>query len=307
MLTRFRNLNLRFIEAGEGGEGAGGGEQQTQVVDQGQQQTAPEQGNQGQQPQGNPAWEPLRSALDPISFSKIEPHLKEWDAGVQRRIEQANSQFAPYQPLVKDRQPEFIQKALAYADQLEQDPARVYQMLGQFLQQTGRMPTAKEAEEQLDKQDGQEDPQGAQQPDPMVQQLARQQQQVLAYIQQQQQAEAIRQADQALETAIGSLKQAHPELTQEDTQEIIRRAAFAAQQNPGQDIDFAKALEGAYSEFAGLKNRILSTPRPGDSAPQLPPISGGTPTAPSQQQKSWGQYSSEDIQNFIAGQLAQNK
>jgi len=298
MLTRFKNLNLRFA-FGEGDEGGGGDEQ---VVDQ---SAAPTQGDQGQQAQGNPAWEPIRSELDPISFSKIEKHLKDWDAGVQKRIEQGNTQFAPFQPFVKDRQPEFIGKAVAYADMLDKEPERVYQMLGEFLQQTGRMPTAKEAEVALDAQDGSEGQQPA--ADPRVDQLAKQQEQILGFFQQQAQQAAVQQAETSLETSLNNLRTAHSELSKDDEQEIIRRAAFVAQQNPGQDIDFDQQLESAYQEFQGLRNRILSTPRPGDSAPQLVPTSGGTPTAPNQQQKSWGAYSDSDIQNFIAGQLSQNK
>ena len=299
MFTQFKNLNLRFL--GEEGDGAGGDEQ-TPVVDQGQ-QGAPEQGGSGQQSQGNPAWAGLRSELDPITFGKIEPHLKEWETAAQKRVETANSSFAPFQSILKDRQPEWVGKAVTYAEMLDKEPERVYQMLGQFLQQTGRMPSAAEAEEQLDAPEGQE----GQKPvtDPRLDVIAQQQQAVLDYIGQQQQQESLRQADIALSTALTGLRDAHKELSDEDQKEIVSRAAFAAQQTPGKDIDFPKSLETAYTEFVELKNRILSTPRPGDSAPTLVPTSGGTPSAPNQQQKSWGQYSNDEIQNFVAAQLQQ--
>jgi hypothetical protein len=90
-------------------------------------------------------------------------------------------------------------------------------------------------------------------------------------------------------------------------QEIVRRAAFVAQQTPGQVIDFNKTLEGAYGEYAEFVNRIRSTPRQSDSAPQLPPLSGGTPTAAGQQPKSWGSVSRSDLQAFMAAQLEQNR
>lgn len=293
MLTRFRNLNLRFIE-GDGGEVTGGGD--SALGD--QSQVAPEQGAPTQQSQGNPAWEPVRSALDPISFSKIEPHLKDMDKSAQSRIESLTKQYEPFQAHLKDRQPEFVGKAIAYAEALERDPAQVYQMLGDFLQQTGRFPTQKEAEQEFDAQDAEEQQEPVK--DPRVDQIMEH----LARIERQ---EASQRATSELQTAVSSLQEAHKDLTPEDTQEIIRRAAFVAQQNPGKDINFSKELESAYADFAELKNRILSTPRPGDSAPLLPPISGGTPAAPHQQQKPWSQYSNQEIQNLIAGGLVQNR
>lgn len=296
MLTRYP-LTIRFIEGEEGGGAAGGDEQPG--IEPGE-QTAPEQQSQGQQSQGNPAWESLRSELDPITFSKIEPHLKKWETDAQKRIESINSQFAPFQPHVAGRDPETVGKALAYADALEKDPAQVYQMLGSFLQQTGRLPSMQEAEEQLaDNDDDQPTT------DPRLEQLAQQQEKMIEFLQTQQRLEEERQAEQELGTVISGLQTAHPELSKEDLNEIISRAAFAAQQNPGKDIDFAKAINGAYDEFNALKNRILSTPRPGDSAPQLPPISGGAPAG--QQPKSWGQLSNGEVQDFIAGALSQNK
>lgn len=285
-------LRLRFIGE-DGGEGAGGGEQAQ--GDQGQ-QAAPEQGQQSHG--GNPAWESVRSQLDPISFSKIEPHLKDWDRQVQQRIEREKSQFAPYQQVIGQTEPQRVQQALAYSEMLDKNPEQVYAALGQFLQQNGRMP-ANAAEAQQAVEDAEEeDPQQFQ--DPRVDQL----QQQLAQIAQ---AEAVREANTDLSNSIDGLRSRHADLEPADLKEIVSRAAFVAQQSPGQAIDFNQALESAYSEFSELKNRILSTPRQRDSAPQLPPLSGGTPTAQGQQQQSWGKVARGDLQDFIAAQLAQQK
>lgn len=296
MLTR--NLRIRFVE-GEGGE-SGGSEPvdtstSTSTETQDQQQAQPT-GQDQQQSQGNPAWAPIREALDPISFARIEAHLKEMDRQAQARITSVNQQFEPYKAHLADRQPDFVQKALAYADQLDADPVAVYQMLGEFLKQTGQLPSADQLEEALEGADQQ-----GQQPqaDPRVDQLQAQLQQLEA-------AENQRRADAWLDSEKSKLMAAHPELIAEDVTEIIRRAAFVAQQNQGRPGAKVPTLEEAYQEFTALRNRILSQPRPADSAPQLVPTSGGTPPAPGQQ-KSLGKLSRAETQDAVAALLEQHK
>lgn len=290
-----RPLNIRCIVDGEGGEA--GGEIVETPVD-----TAP--ATQEQPSGGNPAWDKIRSELDPISFSRIEPQLKEWDSGVQSRIEKANSQFTPYKDILEGRDPALVQRAIAFADQLDQPGGAesVYEKLGEFLRLNGRMPNAAESE-QIAEQVENEAEQAAE--DPRIAQLQAQQEQMLQYVQQQQAAEMARQADTELGTALDTFKAAHPELAPEDVQEILSRAVVAAQSDPSQNIDFTKSLDAGFEQFSALKNRILSTPRPGDSAPALPPIHGGSPSAAGQQAKSWGEVPSGDLQDFIANGLRQ--
>lgn len=288
-MFKLRNLNIRF-DGPEGGAEVGGGEQ---VVEQQLVTSPPQQESTAQQGQGNPAWAPIREALDPITFNKIEPHLKEWEKQAQARVTSANQQFEAYKPILGDRQPDFVQKAITYAEQLDADPAAVYQMLGAYLQQTGHLPNAQEAQQALEENEEQEVVQ-----DPRVDQIQQGLQQL-----RQEQLQA--QASTRLEADIGKLREAHKELVDEDVTEIIRRAAFVAQQNAGRSGAKIPTLEEAYGDYVALRNRILSTPRAADSAPQLVPPSGGNPAG--QQQGSWGSKSRTEVQDAVAALLSAGK
>lgn len=253
----------------------------------------------------NPAWEGLRSKLDPISFHNIQDDLKAMDSAAQQRITSQNEQLKPWKTFVDSgNTPEKVQQALTIADQLEKNPEAIYQYLGQFLQQTGRMPTSTEIQKA---DDAGELDDGSQQEteDPRFQQLAQQQQAITAFLEQQQMAQVQQAADAELDVETRSLRAAHPELSDDDQTEIIRRAAFVAQQNQMRGVNKIPSLEEAYSDYAALRTRILSTPRPGGSAPKLLPTSGGMPTT-SGQQKTLGQLSRSETQDLISSLVAQS-
>lgn len=285
-------IRLRFIE-GEDGDGGGseapvetGTEQPTE------QQSQQPSGDQG----GNPAWNDIRSQLDPISFSKIEPHLREMDRAAQQRITSVNQQLAPFKQFSDAKiPPERLAQAIQYADMLDSDPVKVHQMLGGFLKETGRMPTAAEAEQAMEDQENGEDDQTPVE-DPRVDQI-------LGFLQQQarQQAEAV--ADAELNVEVSQLQTTHPELSAEDIRDIIGRTALAAQQAGNGKIP---SLEETYQGYyLPMRNRILTAPRPGDSAPQLLPTSGGTPQGG--QQKKLGELSRSETQDLIASLVEANR
>ena len=83
--------------------------------------------------------------------------------------------------------------------------------------------------------------------------------------------------------------------------EIVNRALALSQQNPNRVVPLSEAAD----EFDSLRDRILSTPRPGDSAPKLLPTSGGNPG--SGQQRSVGELSRNETQDLIASYLTQGK
>ena len=87
--------------------------------------------------------------------------------------------------------------------------------------------------------------------------------------------------------------------SKDDMQEIIRTAAFLSSQS-----DKVVPLSVAADQFDALRERILTTPRPGDSAPKLLPTSGGSPSA--QQNKSVGALSRNETQDLIAAFLSQS-
>lgn len=290
MRTRIKP-RLRFIELGE----AEGGEIVEPVAEP---TTETPEGGSG----GNPAWDSLRTKLDPISFHNIEADLKEWDKQAQQRVQSVNEQFKPYKQFVDaGRTPDYIAQAVGLAEQLESNPEAIYNYLGDYLKQNGRLPSATEVQ-QAEAAGEIEDPAAAeQQPveDPRLQQLLEQQEQFQQYIQNQQFEASVQQESARLDQELTSLRQAHPELTKDDEQEIIQRAASVLQRTGN-----APSMEEAYQSYNALVTRVRSIPRPGDSAPRLIPTSGGVP-APTNPQSTLGSASRGDIQSLVASLIAQ--
>ena len=289
MLTRFKNLNIRFL--GDEGEG-GGGDEGTEPVVEPTEPAAP----------ANDLWEPIRSELDPISFSRIESHLKDMDRSANERVARSNAQLAPYKPFIDQGvSPEDLTAGLTLAQQINSDPAAIYTALGDFLEREGRLPTKAELKEEVASPEG-VDPNAPEATlDPRFQQLAEQQEQMIQFLQAQEQQRMEQRADAELSTEMDGLKTAHPELSAEDVQEIIGRAAFVAK-TTGKVPTLESVHDGWYQ---GLRTRFLSTPRPGDSAPRLLPTGGGLPS--NVPQKSLGQLSNQETQDVIAALIEQNR
>lgn len=246
---------------------------------------------------GNPSWESLRSKLDPVTFKLIEPELRGFDSNAEKRISGLNQQLQGYKSLGT---PEQLKGYASIAQQIDAQPEVIYQALGQFLQQNGRLPqTAQEVAKVQSDADEQTD---AQETDPLDQRLSllqQQQEQMQAFLAQQEEQRLATEADTALDNEIGQLKQAHPDFQDADIQEVIQRAAFIAQSS-GRIPPLA---EVAKSYIENTVNRIRSIPRAGDSAPRLVPTNGGG-VPQTQAQKPLGQRSSADIQALVAGLIS---
>ena len=239
---------------------------------------------------GNPAWETLRSKLDPISFSKIEDDLRGWDKSAETRIASVNQKLSGYEKLGSL---EKLQTYASLAQRIDAEPEVIYDALGKFLQKTGRMPSKQELETVVENEE--------QQPteNPELAEIRAQQQRITEFFEQQREEQNRIQAENALNDEIEQLRQAHKDFTDEDVQEVIMRAAFAAQRD-GKKVP---TLEEAAAEYVEkVRNRILSTPRPGDSAPRLLPTSGGG--TGSTESVSLGKMSSNDIQSLVANLIA---
>jgi hypothetical protein len=292
MLTRFHNLNLRFIgEEGEGGGGDNGLE-------------APAEPTQQQEPTGgNPAWDSVRSELDEFSFHKIEPHLKEWDRSASERIASVNQQLAPFKSFIDaGTTPEDIAAGLQLAQMANTNPEQLYEAIGSFLEREGRMPNKAEVKAEVKANEGEEQqPEAQPAVDPRYDELAAQNQQMMQFLQAQEYQKAVDQADRELQTEQTGLQTKHPELSAADMQDIIRQAAFVAQ-TTGTVPSLESVHDGWFTE---LRTRFLSTPRPGDAAPRLVPTSGGVPSAIPQ--KSLGALSSAEVQDLIASSIEQNR
>lgn len=240
----------------------------------------------------NPAWEPIREKLGDAAFQLIQPELGKWDQGVNRRFETLNSQFSPYKDLGT---PEELTQYKQIIEQIDANPEQLYEELGKFLQDNGRMPTKKEAQDiadDIEETDGTEPTS-----DPRIDELAQGQQRIQEFLDQQRQAEVSAQADSELSKEVSELEDKRG-YSKEDMQEVIRRAAFLSANS-----DKVIPLSVAADQFDALRERILTTPRPGDSAPRLIPTSGGNPSA--EQNRSMGSMSRNETQDLIAAVLAQ--
>lgn len=244
---------------------------------------------------GNPAWESVRTKLDPVSFHAIQDELKNWDKQAESRISSLNQQLKSYSELGS---PEQLQNYVAIAQKLDTEPEVVYQALGEFLKQNGRMPeTEKELQDAVDEQEeGNEDV-----IDPRLAQLEQQQEQMRQFLEQQEMMRIQQEADVTLDNEIAELRANQPDFTEDDIKEVLMRAAFQLQSGN----KAVKLADVANEYLEKTVNRIRAVPRPGDSAPRLLPTSGGVPGG--NQSPSLGKMSRDDIQNFIASSIQQGR
>jgi hypothetical protein len=247
---------------------------------------------------GNPSWEPLRSKLGETTFRLIQDDLSKFDKAAESRISKLNQQLKTYSAF---GQPDQIQTAISLAQRVDREPEAIYEALGQFLRDNGRMPQTQQEMQQVT---ADADEAEAETDDPRLRQLEQQQQQIAQFLQAQENERIQAQADAALQDELGALK-GNPKFAsfdQADIREVIQRAAFMAQTTG--DVPPLEAVAQDYLD--NTVNRIRSLPRPNDSAPRLVPTSGGG--VPSQTgQPSLGQRSKQDIQDLVAGFLAQRR
>jgi hypothetical protein len=247
---------------------------------------------------GNPAWDSLRSKLDPVSFHSIQEDLKNFDKNAESRISSLNQQLKQYNELGS---PEQLQNYAMIATRLDTEPEVIYNALGEFLKQNGRLPnTEKELQDAVDEEEATSE--SVETPnDPRLAQLEQQQQQMQEFLAQQENMRIQQEADYTLEQEINELKQAHPEFSEDDVREVLMRAAFQLQSSG----KTAKLSDVAQEYVDKTVNRIRAVPRPGDSAPRLLPTSGGMPGG--QQAKPLGQLSRNDVQSLIASSIEQGR
>lgn len=244
----------------------------------------------------NPAWEPIKEKLGDAAFQLIQPELSKWDQGVNKRFETINAQYAPYKDLGSAEE---LANYKQIVEQLDADPNAMYDALGKFLEETGRMPTQKEAQEIADEVEAEASNEAV---DPRIDELAKGQEQIREFLEQQQQFELQQKAEAELASEIEELESSRG-YSKDDMQEIISRAAFLSQQPDKNGNYQIVPLSVAADQFDALRERILTTPRPGDNAPKLLPTSGGTPQ--NLQNKSMGDLSRGETQDLIAAVLAQ--
>lgn len=234
---------------------------------------------QDQEP-ANPFWGDVEKLTGPNVYKLIQPHLAKADTEARNRISALNQSFAPWKQFADQGiAPEHVQQAMGVVQRLN-DPTgqvEIFESLQTFLEREGRLPNQKELADEVEANDDEEEVDPREQ---QLQQLQEQQQLIAQFLQQQhlheQQQAASQEADSWLGEELDRLTKAHPDLGKEDLQEIVRIAAFQVQQTGKAPENF----DGAVAQYAAMRDRIRTTPRPGQLAPRVPSgPGGGTPSA----------------------------
>lgn len=80
----------------------------------------------------NPAWGDFLSAIPQGMHDMVKPHLREWDKGVNSRIEAVHGEYADFKPF-KDAgvSRDVLEQAYGIYDAINTDPRRVYDILAE--------------------------------------------------------------------------------------------------------------------------------------------------------------------------------
>ena len=251
--------------------------------------------------QANPFWGEVEKLTGPNVYQLIKPHLAKADTEARQRVEAVNQSYAPWKAFADQGiQPQQVQQAIAVVKQLNESPEQVFESLRSFLEREGRMPSQAELKKEVEEDTEEVDPR-----DEQLQTLAEQQRLIAEFLQNQQlqgqQQAAAQEADTWLETEVSKLKDPKKGFDEADIKEIVRIAAFQAQQT-GQDPD---SLAAAEAQYVAMRDRIRTTPRPGQVAPRLPSGPGGG--TPQQQAVDPSTLTKDQRRELVAQMLQQNR
>ena len=251
--------------------------------------------------QANPFWGEVEKLTGPNVYQLIKPHLAKADTEARQRVEAVNQSYAPWKAFADQGiQPQQVQQAIAVVKQLNESPEQVFESLRSFLEREGRMPSQAELKQEVEEDTEEVDPR-----DEQLQTLAEQQRLIAEFLQNQQlqgqQQAAAQEADTWLETEVSKLKDPKKGFDEADIKEIVRIAAFQAQQT-GQDPD---SLAAAEAQYIAMRDRIRTTPRPGQVAPRLPSGPGGG--TPQQQAVDPSTLTKDQRRELVAQMLQQNR
>lgn len=80
----------------------------------------------------NPAWGDFLSAIPEGMHEMVRPHLREWDKGVQARIDAVHGEYADFKPFKEAGvNREVLEQAYGIYDAINTDPRRVYDILAE--------------------------------------------------------------------------------------------------------------------------------------------------------------------------------
>lgn len=275
-------------DAGTGSDG---------LVDAGAENPGPVADAGSTQPQGggeNPAWAPFKEQLGEVPYRLIQPTLAEMDKKANERFEAIHKEYEPLKGFGElGVTPDQVKQYQQIIDLMNNDPVTFYNMLGQNPQIAASLQQGNE--EEPVESEGDDDPFDLEQ-NPQFQALQQQNQQMMEMLQERQQQEQAQQMDQQIESEMSEVFGAHQDFDQQDQKQAIMIWANMVQFDPN------ATLEQAASQVAEYKQSILSTPRPGASAPQVMPTNGSSPSPNSNARM--GNLSNQDTRHLVQQMLA---
>lgn len=228
---------------------------------------------------GHPAWKEVLDQIPDSLHPVVTPALQKWDTGVQQKIQQVQSQYAPYESLIEQGyEPDSVAKAMHVMNMIENNPQEFYSKMGEFYKFGQQSDQGREDVYDLGDDD-------ENQIDPRFAKLEEQQQIVAQGLYNIYQKEQEAAEDAALAQEIDRLKGEHGEF---DEQFVLRLAATDGN------------LEGAVKSYFDIVSKARSAPTPGSNLPNVIAPGGGTPS----QNVNPADLNSKDTRSLVANLLA---
>lgn len=96
----------------------------------------------------NPAWNPVLEILPQELHSQVTPHFQQWDKGVNERFQKVHSEYEPWKPIISSgNDPSQVSFAINLVNTLNEDPATVYNAIGEFYKLNKPAPTVEQGQE----------------------------------------------------------------------------------------------------------------------------------------------------------------
>lgn len=224
----------------------------------------------------NPAWDTLKEKLPKEFHNQIDPILAEWDKGVQQKFQQNAEELRKYEAwkefVDSGADPQQLRVASQMAQNLNTDPVTFYNNLASMLRERGLLQEAAQVQQKADEE--LEDLEQVN--DPRIDQLARQQEALIQGLTAQQQAQMQAEADariaQQVQSDMAALESKTGPLPDWVKDEVFNRGAIMTQR-----LGRPVGLQEAFIEFQKIRQQVLNTPRPGETAPRVVPGGGGFP------------------------------
>lgn len=211
--------------------------------------------------------------------SIIEPYVKKWDAGVQRRFQDLHGQLSPYQQLGAD--PQELAQAYQLYQLLDEDPERVYHALREQYE------SGEDEDDGVD-DSGDESFQGL---PPEIQQELKQQRQVLEalaeFVTNQQQTAQEAAEDKELDSYLGLLREEFGDYDEDYVVAKMYRGMSGEDAVKSWQAAIQKQLNGG-----------------GTPPPNLPPILSGGGVVPAEQQ-NLAKMDRKDVKSLVAQLMSQ--